>query len=139
MALNWLCWARRIRFDSFLLLAEDAHSARIFRALSVPVIVPPNAAEELPPSDYGSVDSAPFLMTGSCVLERRGPAQAASPISSNSASAPVDRDASATRLSPTLLSPHCAIVSCHPSNFTHLSYFTAMPVALHFQPTISSF
>jgi len=57
MALNWLCWARRIRFDSFLLLAEDAHSARIFRALSVPVIVPPNAAEELPPSDYGSVDS----------------------------------------------------------------------------------
>lgn len=55
LALNWLCWARRIRFESFILLAEDQNSARVFRALGAPVIVPSDAEETLPPSDYGSV------------------------------------------------------------------------------------
>jgi len=55
LALNWLCWARRIKFSSFILLAEDQSSARIFRALGAPVIVSDSAEEELPPADYGSV------------------------------------------------------------------------------------
>ncbi len=55
LALNWLCWAERVAFTNFILLAEDQAAARKFRARGVPVIIDANAAESKAAMDYGSI------------------------------------------------------------------------------------
>ena len=56
LALNWVCWAKRIHFLNYLLIAEDQQSASKFRSHGCPVIVLRDAPAEKPAADYGSVE-----------------------------------------------------------------------------------
>ena len=56
LALNWVCWAKRIHFHNYILLAEDQRSASKFRSHGCPVIVQHDAPTEKPAADYGSVE-----------------------------------------------------------------------------------
>ena len=56
LAKNWLCWAERIHFRHFVLLAEDVKAADTLRSPTVPVIVQANAPYEKQAADYGSVE-----------------------------------------------------------------------------------
>ena len=56
LAKNWLCWAERIGFTHFILLAEDNFSAEALRSPAVPVIVRPHASYKKEAADYGSVE-----------------------------------------------------------------------------------
>mmetsp|Transcript_36480 Transcript_36480/g.60728 ORF Transcript_36480/g.60728 Transcript_36480/m.60728 type:complete len:1051 (+) Transcript_36480:256-3408(+) len=54
LADNWLCWAARINFRNFVLLAQDKKTYRYFRSKNVyNVIVSPDAPEERAAADYG--------------------------------------------------------------------------------------
>ena len=55
LALNWVCWAKRIHFDNYILIAEDQQAATKFRSHGCPVIVRRDAPMEKPAADYGSV------------------------------------------------------------------------------------
>jgi hypothetical protein len=54
MALNWLCWAKRVGFENFILLAEDQNSFRTFKAMGAPVVVVAGAPEHKSAAEYGS-------------------------------------------------------------------------------------
>eukprot|EP00475_Leptophrys_vorax_P016497 TRINITY_DN2293_c0_g1_i5.p1 TRINITY_DN2293_c0_g1~~TRINITY_DN2293_c0_g1_i5.p1 ORF type:complete len:1039 (-),score=270.87 TRINITY_DN2293_c0_g1_i5:136-3252(-) len=54
MAMNWLCWARRVGFENFILLAEDQNSFRTFSSLGAPVVVVSGAPELKSAAEYGS-------------------------------------------------------------------------------------
>ena len=56
LAQNWLCWAERIHFSHFVLLAEDVRAADTLRSADVPVIVQAAAPYEKQAADYGSVE-----------------------------------------------------------------------------------
>ena len=56
LAKNWLCWAERIHFSHFVLLAEDIKAADTLRSPTVPVIVQAQAPYEKQAADYGSVE-----------------------------------------------------------------------------------
>ena len=56
LAKNWLCWAERIHFSHFVLLAEDIKAADTLRSPTVPVIVQAAAPYEKQAADYGSVE-----------------------------------------------------------------------------------
>ena len=56
LALNWVCWAKRIHFHNYILIAEDQRSASKFRSHGCPVIVQRDAPMEKPAADYGSVE-----------------------------------------------------------------------------------
>ena len=56
LAKNWLCWAERIHFHHFVLLAEDVKAADTLRSPDVPVIVQAQAPYEKQAADYGSVE-----------------------------------------------------------------------------------
>ena len=56
LAKNWLCWAERIHFRHFVLLAEDLKAADTLRSPNVPVIVQAAAPYEKQAADYGSVE-----------------------------------------------------------------------------------
>ena len=56
LALNWVCWAKRIHFHNYILIAEDQQSASKFRSHGCPVIVRHDAPTEKPAADYGSVE-----------------------------------------------------------------------------------
>ena len=56
LAKNWLCWAERIHFRNFVLLAEDTKAADTLRSPDVPVIVQSQAPYEKQAADYGSVE-----------------------------------------------------------------------------------
>ena len=56
LALNWVCWAKRIHFHNYILIAEDQRSASKFRSHGCPVIVQHDAPVEKPAADYGSVE-----------------------------------------------------------------------------------
>ena len=56
LALNWVCWAKRIHFHNYILIAEDQRSASKFRSNGCPVIVQHDAPTEKPAADYGSVE-----------------------------------------------------------------------------------
>lgn len=56
LALNWVCWADRIKFTNFILIAEDQSSATNFRKRGVAVIVRHDAPWIKKAGDYGSVE-----------------------------------------------------------------------------------
>ena len=56
LARNWLCWAERIGFTHFVLLAEDRRSAEALASPSVSVITRPHASYQKDAADYGSVE-----------------------------------------------------------------------------------
>ena len=55
LALNWVCWAERIKFQNYILISEDKAAARKFQARNIPVIIRANAPEIKQAADYGSV------------------------------------------------------------------------------------
>jgi len=56
LALNWVCWAQRIRFTNYILIAEDQSSASNFKKRGVAVIVKKDAPWIKNAGDYGSVE-----------------------------------------------------------------------------------
>ena len=56
LALNWVCWAERIKFTNYILIAEDHSSASNFKKRGVAVIVRANAPWIKKAGDYGSVE-----------------------------------------------------------------------------------
>ena len=56
LARNWLCWAERIGFTHFILLAEDRRSAEALASPTVAVITRPHAPYQKEAADYGSVE-----------------------------------------------------------------------------------
>ena len=56
LAVNWLCWAERIGFRHFVLLAEDRRAAQALQSESVAVITRPRAPLEKAAAEYGSVE-----------------------------------------------------------------------------------
>lgn len=56
LAMNWVCWADRINFTNFILLAEDKAAGAQMQQRGIPTIVRANAPDMKAAADYGSVE-----------------------------------------------------------------------------------
>jgi len=70
LALNWVCWAERIKFNNYILIAEDQSSGTFFQSRGVAVLFRKDAPWIKKAGDYGSVEfqetmtfRTEFLMT----------------------------------------------------------------------------